>query len=51
MPEKIIYHRMEGLNTRMAANCQRGFGPTRLEEFSKEKAMVILRKTDDLEID
>jgi len=30
MPGKTIYHRMKGLNARMAANYKRGFGPTRV---------------------
>lgn len=30
MSTKTIYHRMKGLNARMAANYQRGFGPTRV---------------------
>jgi deazaflavin-dependent oxidoreductase (nitroreductase family) len=30
MSPKTIYHRMKGLNARMAANYQRGFGPTRI---------------------
>jgi deazaflavin-dependent oxidoreductase (nitroreductase family) len=30
MPPKTIYHRMRSLNARMAANYQRGFGPTRM---------------------
>lgn len=30
MPAQTIYHRMKGLNARMAANYRRGFGPTRL---------------------
>ena len=30
MPEKTIYHRMKGLNSRMAANYKRGFGPPRV---------------------
>ena len=29
MPAKTFYHRMKGLNTRMAANYKSGFGPTR----------------------
>jgi len=30
MPAKTIYHRMKGLNARMVANYQRGFGPARV---------------------
>ena len=30
MPGKTIYHRMRSLNARMAANYQRGLGPTRM---------------------
>jgi len=30
LPAKTIYHRMKGLNARMVANYQRGFGPTRM---------------------
>jgi deazaflavin-dependent oxidoreductase (nitroreductase family) len=30
MPAKTIYHRMKALNTRMAANYRRGFGPRRV---------------------
>jgi deazaflavin-dependent oxidoreductase (nitroreductase family) len=30
MPAKTIYHRMKTLNTRMAANYRRGFGPRRV---------------------
>lgn len=30
MPAKTIYHRMKGLNARMVANYQRGFGPSRV---------------------
>jgi deazaflavin-dependent oxidoreductase (nitroreductase family) len=30
MSPKTIYHRMKALNARMAANYQRGFGPTRI---------------------
>ncbi len=30
MPGKTIYHRMKSLNTRMAANYRRGFGPRRV---------------------
>jgi hypothetical protein len=30
MPNKTIYHFMKSLDTRMAANYKRGFGPTRI---------------------
>jgi deazaflavin-dependent oxidoreductase (nitroreductase family) len=30
MPSKTIYHRMKGLNARMAANYRRGIGPRRV---------------------
>jgi len=30
MPAQTIYHRMKGLNARMAANYKRGFGLTRV---------------------
>lgn len=30
MPGKTIYHRMKALNSRMAANYKRGFGPTQV---------------------